>query len=47
MKIGIISAVPDEIKTIHSDIKFTDSEIRGIRSYYTGKYSKIDLVLVY
>lgn len=47
MKIGIISAVAEEIKTIHENINF-DSKIKYVeRSFYFGKYNEIELVLVY
>jgi adenosylhomocysteine nucleosidase len=47
MKIGIISAVPEEIKTIHDDIHFSNSVEHVERQFYFGKYETIELVLVY
>lgn len=46
MKIGIISAVPEEIQTIHDDLDFHDSVIHAEREFHLGKYKSIDLVLV-
>lgn len=47
MKIGIISAVPEEIKTIHDDINFYHSVEHVERQFYFGNYGSIELVLVY
>lgn len=47
MKIGIISAVPEEIKTIHDDIPFTNCVEHVERQFYLGRYGTIELVLVY
>lgn len=47
MKIGIMAAMPDEIKTIHEDIPFHDQVTIAQREFYIGKYEDIELVLVY
>lgn len=47
MKIGIISAVPEEIKTIHDDIHFHSSIDHAERQFFFGNYGAIELVLVY
>lgn len=47
MKIGIISAVPEEIKTIHDDIDFHNSIEHVERKFYLGNYETLELVLVY
>lgn len=49
MKIGIIAAVQDEIKTLHEDICFDkDREVtHAERQYYLGNHLGIELVLVY
>ncbi len=47
MKIGIISAVPEEIKTIHSDIYFHNSIEHVERQFYFANYETIELILVY
>ena len=47
MKIGIISAVPEEINTIHHDIHFDQVIDHAERQFYLGSYASIELVLVY
>lgn len=47
MKIGIVSAVPEEINTIHNDIHFRESVEHVERQFYLGKYNEHELVLVY
>lgn len=47
MKIGIISAVPEEIKTIHEDIPFAQTIEHAERQFYLGRYEDIEVVLVY
>jgi len=47
MKIGIIAAVPEEIKTIHDGMHFHETIERAERQYYLGNYETIELVLAY
>ncbi len=49
MKIGIIAAVQDEIKTIHDDISFDKEKVvtHAERQYYLGTHEGMELVLVY
>ena len=47
MKIGIIAAVPEEIKTIHDDMHFHTMIEHAERQFYFSNYNNIELVLVY
>lgn len=47
MKIGIMAAMPDEIKTIHDDIQFQEKQTIAKRDFYLGQFDDIELVLVY
>lgn len=46
MKVGIIAAVPEEIESIHHDLKFHEKIIHAEREFYLGKYQNVDLALV-
>jgi len=47
MKIGIMAAMPDEIKTMHHDFVFGNKVSVAKRDFYQGQYKDIELVLVY
>lgn len=47
MKIGIIAAVPEEIKTIHDDMHFHHTIFHAEREFFLSKHDNIELVLVY
>ena len=47
MKIAIISAVLDEIKTLHNDMHFQGKETVAEREFYFGEHLGHEIVLVY
>ncbi len=46
MKIGIMAAMPEEVHTIHHDIKFKKTIHHAERNYYFGTVNSTDIILV-